>query len=165
MHYSNQQVSLMFLLCADNRSQYKIILQQLIVLSFDREKETNLLRTWANEAQHEGHKWKNKLLEVLCVMQAKRIIHRLGLDFTDLQQQFLPENHFTASHTHVIVKLLYFLCEQLTIAQCTSLIEHMTQTYSSIRNFIYSDGGQHLEIYLMHWLWENVIDIGPSDNK
>lgn len=163
--YSYQQVSLMFLLCADNRSQYKIILQQLIVLSFDHEKETDLLRAWANEQQHKGQQWKNNLLEVLCLMQAKRIVYRLGLDFTELQQRFLPENHYTASHTHVIVKLLYFICEQLTITQCKSLIEYMTQTNSSIRNFIYSDGGEHLEIYFMHWLWENVIDLGQSDNN
>lgn len=157
----HQQVSLMFLLCADDRSQYKIVLQQLIVLSFDHDKETNLLRVWATGKVH----WKNILLEALCLMQAKRIVHRLGLNFTDLEQQYLPKNHYTASYVHVIVKLLYFVCEQLTVAECKSLVECMTKKYASIRNFIYSDDGEHLEIYLMHWLWENVIDIGQSDNK
>lgn len=159
--YLHQQVSLMFLLCADDRSQYKIVLQQLIVLSFDHDKETNLLRVWATGKVH----WKNILLEALCLMQAKRIVHRLGLNFTDLEQQYLPKNHYTASYVHVIVKLLYFVCEQLTVAECKSLVECMTKKYASIRNFIYSDDGEHLEIYLMHWLWENVIDIGQSDNK
>lgn len=153
----------MFLLCADDRTQYRNILQQLIVLSFEHDKETDFLRTWA--AQTKVHNWKNRLLEVLCVMQAKRIVHRLGLNFTELQQRFIPENHYTASQIHVIVKLLYFVCEQLTITECKSLVKYMTNKFPSIRNFIYSDGEEHLEIYLMHWLWENVIDIGQSDNK
>lgn len=153
----------MFLLCADDRSQYKIILQQLNFLSFDQDKETDLLRTWA--AEYKGNNWKNHLLEVLCLIQAKRIIYRLGLDFTELQQRFLPENHYTASHVHVIVKLLYFVCEQLTATECKSLVEHMTQTHQSIRNVIYSVDGEYLEIYLMHWLWASVIDIGHSDSK
>lgn len=152
----------MFLLSADDRDQYKILLQRLIVLSFDTEKETDLLRTWANGNVHD---WKNHLLEALCLMQAKRVIHRLGLDFSELQERYLPDNHYTASHVHVIVKLLYFVCEQLTIKHSKSLIDHMTRKYPSIRNFIYSDGGEHLEIYLMHWLWEDVIDIGQSEHK
>lgn len=157
-----QQVSLMFLLCADDRSQYKIILQQLIVLSFDHDKRTDFLRTWARVKVDD---WKNHLLEALCLMQAKRLIHRLGLDFFELKQRFLPENHYAASYIHVIVKLLYFVCEQLTITECKSLIEYMAQNYPNVRNFIYSDGGQHLEFFLMHWLWQNVIDIGQSDNE
>lgn len=155
-------MSLLFLLCADDRTQYKIVLQQLIVLSFDQEKETDLLRTWAKGCKVQ---WKNHLLEALCLIQAKRVIRKLGLDYDELEQRFLPANHYTASHIHLIVKLLYFVCDELTIQQCKMLVNYMTQKYASIRNFIYSDNGDHLEIYLMHWLWENVIDIGQTDNK
>lgn len=158
---SYQQVSLMFLLCADDRRQYKIILQQLIVLSFDQTKETDLLRTWAKAKVH----WKNHLLEALCIIQAKSIIRKLGLIYTDLEQHFLPANHYTSSHIHLIVKVLYFVGEQLTIRQCKKLIDFMTQKYPSIRNFEYSDNGEHLEIHLMNWLWENIIDIGQIDNE
>lgn len=150
----------MFLLCANDRNQYKIILQQLLVLSFDKSKETDLLRTWAKDIAD----WKNILLEALCLIQAKCIIHKLGLDYSELQQRFLPSNHYTASHIHVIVKVLYYVCEQLTVRQSKKLIDYMQQKYPSVRNFIYSDNGEYLEIYLMNWLWENVIDIGQTNN-
>lgn len=151
----------MFLLCADDRNQYKIILQQLVVLSFDKTKETDLLRTWAKVKSD----WKNILLECLCIQKQKCIIRKLGLDYTELEQRFLPSNHYTTSYVHLIVKLLYFVCDELTIKQCKQLVDYMTRKYASIRNFIYSDDGEHLEIYLMHWLWEGVIDIGQTDDK
>lgn len=151
----------MFLLCADDRNQYKILLQQLIVLSFDNTKQTDILRTWAkNKAD-----WKNALLEAFCLIQAKCVIHKLGLDHSELLQRFLPSNHYITSHIHLIVKVLYYLCEQLTIVQSKELIDYMEQNYPSIRNFIYSDNGEYLEIYLMNWLWENVIHIGPTNNN
>lgn len=158
---SYQQVSLMFLLCANDRNQYKIILQQLLVLSFDNAKETDLLRTWAKDIAD----WKNILFEALCLIQAKFVIHKLGLDYSELQQRFLPSNHYTASHIHLIVKVLYYVCEQLNIRQSKKLIDYIQQKYPSVRNFIYSDNGEYLEIYLMNWLWENVIDIGQTHNS
>lgn len=151
----------MFLLYADDRSRYKTILQQLNLLSFDQKKETDLLRKWAKDKVH----WKNHLLEALCIVQAKRIINNLGLIYSELEQRFLPANHYTSSHIHLIVKLLYFISEQLTVQQCKQLIDYMLQKYPSVRNFIYSDNGEHLEIYLMNWLLEGVIDIGQNDNK
>lgn len=98
-------------------------------------------------------------------IQAKCIVRKLGLDYSELEQRFLPSNHYTTSYVHLIVKLLYFVCDELTIKQCKQLIDYMTHKYASIRNFIYSDNGEHLEIYLMHWLWEGVIDIGKTDDK
>lgn len=154
-----QQVSLMFLLYADNRSEYKAILQKLLVLSVDQAKQTDLLRPWAKNTAE----WKNILLEALCLMQANVIIHKLGLDCTELEQRFLPSNHYTSSYIHLIVKLLYFICEQLTTVQCKKLVNFMTNKYRSVRNILYSDKGEHLEIYLFHWLLEDVIDVGKSE--
>lgn len=151
----------MFLLCAHDRKQYKVILQQLLVLSFEKTKQTDFLRTWAKETTE----WKNILLEALCLIQAKRIIYQLGLEYSELSQRFLPHNHYVASHIHLNVKVLYYVCEQLTIGQSKKLIDYMQHKYASVRNFIYSDNGEHLEIYLMNWLWENVIDIGETKNK
>lgn len=129
------------------------------MLSFEKSKQTDFLRTWARETTD----WKNILLEAFCLIQAKHIIHQLGLEYSELNQRFLPHNHYTASHIHLNVKVLYYVCEQLTIGQSKKLIDYMQHKYPSVRNFIYSDNGEHLEIYLMNWLWENVIDIG--DNK
>lgn len=155
---SHQQVSILFLLSADDRSKYKNVLQQLIVLTSDKLKETDLLRTWAKDTAD----WRNVLLETLCLIQAKNVISKLGLNGLELEQRFIPRNHYTTSHIHLNVKLLYYMCEQLTVQQTKSLIDYMQNKYPSVRNFLYSDNGEHLEIYLMNWLWENVIDIGQT---
>lgn len=158
--HSYQQVSVVFLLCANDRNQYKTILQQLLALSLDQTKRTDLLRTWAKDRTDD---WKNAILEALCLIQAKYVIHKLGFDFTELSQRFMPANHYINSHIHLIVKLLYFVCEELTVKQCKELIDYVSQKYPSVRNFVYTDNGEHLEIYLMHWLLENVIDIGQTN--
>lgn len=154
-------MSLLFLLCANDRDQYKVLLQQLLVLSFDKTKKTDFLKTWAKNK----NEWKNMLVEALCLIQAKFVIHQLGLDCSELQQRFLPFNHYTTSHINLIVKLLYYVCEQLTIKQSKILIDYMQNKFPSIRNFIYSDNGEYLEIYLLNWLWENVIHIGKTDDQ
>lgn len=158
INFSHQQVSILFLLCADDRSKYQRLLQQLVVLASDKTKETDLLRPWAKERTD----WKPILLESLCVIQAKRVIHKLGVDNSELEITFVPQNVYTSSHIHPIVKLLYYVCEQLTVEQTRKLITSIQNKYPSVRNFLYTDNGEHLEIYLLNWLWENVISIGQT---
>lgn len=149
----------MFLLCAADRNQDKLILQQLLVLSFDQSKPTAYLTTWAKSEKN----WKNILLEALCLIQAKRILHELGLNYEELEQRYFPSHQYDSINIHRIVKLLYYICEEMTVKECKHLIEHMMKKFPSIRNFMYSDNGEHLEMYLMHWLWEGVIDIGTNE--
>lgn len=161
----DDKVSLMFLLYGGDRVQSKVLLQQLIVKSFDPTRKTAFLKSWAiNNETVDNHKWRDTLLEALCIIQAKYVIRRLGLDYDDLQQRFLPSNLQSALFIHPIVKLLYHVCERLTIDQARSLIEHMLQKYPSIQDFNYRDGGEYLEIYMMFWILEDVISIG-SDNR
>lgn len=151
---------MVFLLYTDDRNQYKQFLDQLI--SIDKEKDTDLLRAWAkNKAE-----WKHFILEALCLIQAKLAIHKLGLDYSELSERFLPLNYYTTTHVHPIIKLLYYVCEQLTIRESKKLIDYMQQKYPSVRNFNYSDNGDYLEIYFMNWILEkNVIDVGHHRDK
>lgn len=159
--HSHQQVSLVFLLYGNDRDQYKRILQQLVALSLEPTKQTDLMRTWAKDKTD----WRNTFLEALCLIQAKCAIHKLGLDPTELNQRYLPANRYIKSHIHLIVKLLHYVCEELTVKQSKQLINYMAHKYPSVRNFMYTGDGEYLEIHLIHWLLEGVIDIGQTNNN
>ncbi|XP_031621355.1 caspase-8 [Contarinia nasturtii] len=158
---SYEKVSLIFLLLnAADRNEYRYFLQQL--LSIDKEKPTDLLRTWAKDKID----WKIHILEALCLIQAKYVIHKLGLDYVELCERFLPLNYYTTTHVHLIVKLLYYVCEQLTIRESRKLIDYMQKKYPSVRNVNYSDNGDYIELYFMHWILEkNVIDVGQTNQR
>lgn len=154
-------MSLGFLLYATDQHQYKNVLQQLLLSSFDKSKKTDFLQTWAKDKNN----WKNHLLEALCIIQAKYVIYKLGLDFFELQQRFLSSNQHTTSHIHQIAKLLFYLSEELTVSESRKLIDHVAAKYQSAQTFIYSDDGEHLEMYLIHWLLAGIIAIGTSDDN
>lgn len=156
-------MSLLFLLIADDKVRSKILLQQLIVASFSKEQSTLFLRTWAKEESSRDSDWRDKLLEGLCIIQAKRVIAKLGISFYDLDQRFLPSNAQSSLFIHPIVKLLYFVCEELSAKECKALVAQVSATYSSVSDFNYSDDGEHLELYLMHWMWQQAIDIGSRE--
>lgn len=149
----------MFLLYAHDRSQRKVILERLDVLAYDQNSETEFLKIWAKTEDN----WKNIILEALCLIQVHRIINELGFDHKELESQYLPKNRYVASNIHVIVRLLYEICEQFKCEQSKQLIDSIKKKYSKLNDFTFTDNGEHLEMYFMHWIDEGVIDIGQPE--
>lgn len=134
--------------------------QQLFVASFTQHEPTVFLHSWASEIQKTNSKWRDILLEALCIIQAKAIIRKLGLNYNDLEQRFLPLNPYNTVFVHPIVKLLYFVSEQLTVLESRQLIDRTVSKFKICENFKYTDNGERLEIYFMYWLTEDVLSIG-----
>lgn len=154
------QVSLLFLLIADDNVRAKLLLQQLIVASFSKEKSTAFIQIWALENEKGEIKWRDKLLEGLCIIQAKRVIAKLGLSYYDLEPRFMPRNVNSSLFIHPIVKLLYFVCENLTVNESKSMINDISLNYANVNNFNYSDDGEYLEMYFLYWIWQRVVSVG-----
>lgn len=154
------QVSMLFLLCAEDHVRSKIVQQQLFVASHTPTEPTTFLHSWACEIQKTNDKWREILLEALCIIQAKAVIKKLGLNYDELEQRFLPRNPYNALFIHHIVKLLYLVSEQLTVTEAKLLIDQITLKYASVRDFKYRDNGARLEVYLMYWLGVDVLSIG-----
>lgn len=159
----------MFLLCAEDSVRLKVLLQQLIVASHTKKSSSNFLHLWAIEIdkleQNPSVKWQDKSLEALCIIQEKLIITKLGLDFFDLDERFHASKVNSAVFIHPIAKLLYFICDKLTINEAMLLIKRITTDYASTEKFNYTDNGDHLELYLMHWIALDVISIGQNDRE
>lgn len=154
------KVSLLFLLCTDDHVRLKVAQQQLYVASITPHEPTTFLHSWACDIQKTNVKWRDMLLEALCIIQAKAIIQKLGLNYIDLHQRFLPQNSQSALFVHPIVKVLYLVCEELTVAEAKQLIDHIATKYASVQEFNYRDNGERLEIYMMYWLTDDVLRIG-----
>lgn len=152
----------MFLLCAADPTQCEFILNELITLSDQQSKQTDYLKIWAKSQTHD--KWKNTLLESLCLIQAKRIIFELGLNIDELIGRYLPSNLHVPSNIHGSVKQLYKMCEDMTVIECDALVNYMTKKYPNLEDFKYSDHGEYLELHLMHWISKNVISLGEQDD-
>lgn len=152
------QVSLLFLLCGHEQIRSKVILQQFITGSFNKSTPTNHLTAWANE--HPNEAWRATLLEGLCIIQGKCVIRKMELHWNDLEQQYLSANVQLSLFIHPIIKLLYHVCENLTKDEAVKLIKFITTKYPSKTPLNVNDNGELLELYLLHWMWEGIIDIG-----
>lgn len=151
---------MLFLLCTDDRVRLRVVQQQLYVASITPHEPTTLLHSWACDIRKANDKWRDMLLEALCIIQAKAIIQKLGLNYIDLHERFLPLNSQSALFVHPIVKVLYLVCEELTVAEAKRLIDHIAANYASVQEFNYRDNGERLEIYMMYWLTDDVLRIG-----
>lgn len=139
---------MVFLLCADDQVRSKVLQQQLYVASFTPQEPTIFLHSWASEMRKTNSEWRYIFLEALCIIQAKAIIRKLGLNYIDLEQQFLPRIPNSTLHIHPMLKLLYFVNENLTVAESKELVDRMDQ------DFDYRDNA------LLNWLGEDVLNIG-----
>lgn len=152
----------MFLLCAAHPKQRKFILNELIILSNQPSKQTDYLKILAESQIHD--KWKDALLESLCLIQAKRIIFKLGLNIDELTGRYLPSNLHFSDKVHGTVKRLYKMCANMTVTECYALVNYMKKKYPHLENFKYSDNGEYLELHLMHWISENIISLGGQSD-
>lgn len=151
---------MMFLVCGHDKVRTKVVLQQLLVTSFTPNEPTTFLHSWACEIKKTNTNWRDILLESLCIIQAKAVIRKLGLNYIDLEQRFLPQNLSNALFIHPIVKLLYLVSEEFTVNESKQLIDRIATKSGNVQNFIYQDNGERLEIYLMYWLTEDLLNIG-----
>lgn len=155
------QISLTFLLAADDAKLARYFLQELIVLSNCPENSSEILTKFARERPEN---WRSKIVEALCSIQAKQIIRKLGLDPADMSLTYMPHIRDRSIFIHRIVKALYCaLCENLPLEQSRLLINHIMATYCNLVELPFKgDGAKYLEVHLLHWIADGVIDVGEE---
>lgn len=85
---------------------------------------------------------------------------QLGLELEDLRSRFLdPENAEVNLHIHPILKGLYCICERIVPSDAKLLIDFVTNKDSGRHPINFTDE-KYLEIFLLHWLAELVIEAG-----
>lgn len=95
----------------------------------------------------------NELSELSCILQ-------LGLDIEDLRIRFLnPANAEINLFIHPVLKALYCICEEMEPSEAKQLIEHVINKDRGRHQINFIDE-KYLEVFLLHWLSELVIEAG-----
>lgn len=150
---------------ADNNTLRGYFLQQLIVLSKNPHNDrSDILSKWLRELQREAPgTWRDKFIEALCIMQAKKLLTKLQLNVNDLIMTYLPHIRDQALFIHRVVKTLYTFCEQMDVEKATKLIEYMAEKYPTDGRLDISDGNDpYLEAHLLHWIVGGIISLGDE---
>lgn len=158
------KVSLSFLLFGDQHSHATYILQKLLALvrsPAEDQLNSDILRLYA-QTNPDG--WRGNLVEALCIINGRQVLRKLGFDWEQLRLQYLPQIREISLLVHPMLKALYFICEQLTIAQSGRLVLDINDKLASKRcqgdeplrfyDFVY------LEIFFLDWLTRRHLRLG-----
>ncbi|XP_017964564.1 caspase-8 isoform X2 [Drosophila navojoa] len=164
-----QKVSLAFLLFGDQHALASYILQRLLALMRAPPTEqlhSDLLRQYA---QTNPANWRGHLVEALCIIGARQVLRKLGFRWSELRLHYLPHVRELTLHVHPLLKALYNICEQLTVAQSGRLVLDINDKLARrrisgehdepLRFYDYS----YLEIFLLDWLTRHHLRLGDID--
>lgn len=174
-------MSLIFLLYGDNPANAKYGLQRLLILYHcQHSQNTDILSNWI--LSRNDSNWRLTIIEALWTIKAKHVLQmvgiknrfpnngifvehfclpfQLGLDIEDLHTRFLhPSNAEVNLHIHPILKALYCICERLVPNEAKLLIDYVNSMDGEKHPINFTDE-KYLEIFLLHWLAELVIEAG-----
>ncbi|XP_034119497.1 caspase-8 [Drosophila albomicans] len=164
-----QKVSLSFLLFGVQHSHASFILQKLLTLVRSPPEEqlnSDLLRLYAHA---NPGSWRSHLVEALCIINARRVLRKLGLNWEQLRLRYLPHISEISLHVHPMLKALYVICERLTVAQSGRLVLDINEKLARQRNE--GDIGEplrfydleYLEIFMLDWLTRRHIRLGDIE--
>lgn len=154
----SSQVSLIFLLYGDNPLNAKIGLQRLLILYHGQHSQTTDIQKWIGSRNDPN--WRLTIIEALWTIKAKYVLQKLGLHLDDLHIRFLhPTNAEVNLNLHPVLKGLYCICEQIDLSDAKQLIYYVNSKDCGRHQFNFADE-KYLEVFLLHWLSELVIEAG-----
>ncbi|EDW78460.1 uncharacterized protein Dwil_GK16170 [Drosophila willistoni] len=169
----NQKVSLAFLLFGDQFSNGAYILQKLLALARHheierRQHDSDILSQYAKT---NPEFWREHLIESLCIIQARRVLRKLGFNWAELRAHYLPQIIEITLHIHPLLKALYVICEQLTEHQSGRLVLDITDMLARRLGpnnmgdpFRFYDF-KYLEIFLLDWICRRFLQLGDINAK
>lgn len=180
-----------FLLFGNDQLSAEYILQKLVILSKQEDRLRELVEGFLEGEDKEGVEienptsnllnadilctyarlnpktWRSTIIEALTIVRCRRVLRRLGFDWTDVRAHYLPHVPQLTVNINRKLKILYNLCEQLTLKQTKELIDYIHAEYLTKRlgrcvelNF---NNHRYLEVYLLYWISQRLIRIDDKD--
>ncbi|XP_022220485.2 caspase-8 isoform X2 [Drosophila obscura] len=152
-----QKVSLSFLLYGDEHSSATYILQKLLVLARATDwRHSDILSQYA---KYKPQSWHQNLVEALCIIGARQVLRKLGLRWQELRMHYLPHIGGISLHIHPLLKSLYTICEELTLAQSAHMVLDIRDKVRAGDPLRYYNSA-HLEIFMLDWMTRRLIRLG-----
>ncbi|XP_043948995.1 caspase-8 isoform X2 [Drosophila biarmipes] len=122
-------------------------------------RQSNLLMQYAKSRPEA---WKRNLVEALCIVGARQVLRRLGFHWHELRMHYLPHINGITLHIHPLLKSLYKICEELSLAQSGRLVLDVGEKVARqeagdpLRFYDHT----YLEVFLLDWLTRRCIRLG-----
>ncbi|XP_018784307.1 PREDICTED: caspase-8 isoform X2 [Bactrocera latifrons] len=156
-------VSLGFLLFGDERANAEFALQKLLILSNTHKGRScggaDLLTKYISV---NPRNWRAQLVEALSIIGARRVLRKLGFDWNELHQHYLPHIGELSVHVHPLLKALYRICERLKPAQAGQLVLRVNEQHKGPGEHLRFYDFAYLEIFLLDWLSRRIITLGDG---
>uniref|UniRef100_W8AV04 Caspase-8 n=1 Tax=Ceratitis capitata TaxID=7213 RepID=W8AV04_CERCA len=154
-------VSLGFLLFGDDRTNAEFALQKLLILSNTHKTGgcggADLLSKYISV---NPRNWRAQLVEALAIIGARRVLRKLGFDWNELHQHYLPHIGELSLHIHPLLKALYRVCERLKPAQAGQLVLRVNEQRKGSDDHLRFYDFAYLEIFLLDWISRRIIILG-----
>lgn len=108
--------------------------------------------------------WQEKLLECFIIIKNYDIIRMMGYTFPEIRgmkERFKFNLHNVSVYVNRVIKSLYFLCEDLKLAERKKLIAEVNMQSNISRDF--TDENLDLEVYILHWIQNKIISINSGN--
>ncbi|XP_067636739.1 caspase-8 isoform X2 [Eurosta solidaginis] len=104
--------------------------------------------------------WRSQLVEALSIIGARRVLRKLGFDWNELHQHYLPHIGELSLHVHPLLKALYRVCERLKPAQAGQLVLRVNEQRKRPDELLRFYDFAYLEIFLLDWISRRIITLG-----
>ncbi|KAL6256107.1 hypothetical protein P5V15_012231 [Pogonomyrmex californicus] len=104
--------------------------------------------------------WEDKILEALCILNNREVIRKLGISFSDLDLQYIPQMRLSSRNINVITKCLYRLCESLNENEQQWLLNLVKCEICNYDPLL--DNVHYLELHMLYWMQIGYITISKS---
>lgn len=143
------QASVVFLLCRDDLD-VEYFLQQLLMVATMQEAGTHpttMILEWTNRHKPIDSA---KIVEALCIAQCNHRLLKLGLDLDKLALYYFPKRPEISTHIHPILKLLYLMCERMTVQESSALLTRIRERHSAQLSTVEFRDPRMMEVHLLH---------------
>lgn len=127
----------------------------------DRRQPSDLLTQYSKSRPDT---WRRQLVEALCIIGARQVLRKLGFRWQDLRLHYLPHIAGITLHVHPLLKSLYRICEDLTMAQSGRLIlevsDKVARQQAGAGDPLRFYDTSFLEIFMLDWLTRRCIRLG-----
>lgn len=140
----DEKISILFLIIED----YTNIFRDVFNLFEKAKKENTYIIT--DYVKQQSEKWKDRVLEALCILNNREVIKKLRLLFSDLDLQYFPKIILCSKNISNIAKCLYAICESLDEVDQKLLLKLVKSENSNYESLL--DNIDYLELHMLYWM-------------
>ncbi|XP_032676857.1 caspase-8-like isoform X2 [Odontomachus brunneus] len=153
----DEKISILFLIIED----YANIFRDVFKLFEKATKENTYIIT--DYVKQQSEKWKDRVLEALCILNNREVIKKLRLRFSELDLQYFPKIKLCSKNISNIAKCLYAVCESLDEVDQKLLLKLVKSENANYEHLL--DNIDYLELHMLYWMEIEYITVSNDQHN